>query len=333
MGKLLVELSPGATTAGLSFTGQVIAAADAGRPDLVGSDEHGVRLVIEAKFDAELTPAQLGDAYVNRLSAGHPGALLFLVPQDRLAAIWPRLLSGPGRLPQPAIDLVAADQQFLVHPLGDGRVIAAISWGRLLGMLRHAMEAENEDHNLTDLAQIEGLVRWRGKVGWTPLLPGDMPDRAGRQLEAVVDSVLRVAALVSAVKTKNGSGDGGPGRYIGTEAGWSIWVGVWFRWWARYGKTPAWAQVRASTGYPVDLLAATLNTQSTNVIPRAEESDVLVPLFIPVGVEQGSVEASLANQLEVIKNALDALGAPPANNLGAPLEDPVAAGDPEGDAT
>jgi len=31
---------------------------DAGRPDVVGQDATGVRIVIEAKFDAELTAAQ-----------------------------------------------------------------------------------------------------------------------------------------------------------------------------------------------------------------------------------------------------------------------------------
>ena len=55
---LLVALCPTAVTTGLTVVGQMTVEEDAGRPDVVGQDATGVRIVIEAKFDAELTAAQ-----------------------------------------------------------------------------------------------------------------------------------------------------------------------------------------------------------------------------------------------------------------------------------
>lgn len=310
MNELLLDLTTGATTDGLAFTGQVVAQEDGGRPDIIGSDQSGVRLVIEAKFDAELTPAQLGSTYLDRLQPGAPGALVFLVPQDRIAALWPRVLSGPGGQPKPiTVDPALADADMVRHSMTDGRVLAAISWNRLLTALRQAMDAASEIRNMEDLAQIQGLVTWRGRVGWTPVLPGDLPDRAGRQLAPLVDSVLRAAGRVSSTKTRNGSADGGPGRYMTTPGGWTIWVGVWFPWWSDYGNTPAWAQVRASSAHSVTAIAARFAGRDHVVFPRPTHSDVLIPLPLPPGAERGELEADLLQQLHAISSALDTVPA------------------------
>ena len=53
----------------LSYTGQAFQ-ADAGRPDIVGYDSSGWRLMIEAKFDAGLTAPQAGTQYVDMLKEG-----------------------------------------------------------------------------------------------------------------------------------------------------------------------------------------------------------------------------------------------------------------------
>jgi hypothetical protein len=53
----------------LTFVGQAVGPDDPGRPDIVGSNTGGPRLILEAKFDAALTPAQLDATYLNRLPA------------------------------------------------------------------------------------------------------------------------------------------------------------------------------------------------------------------------------------------------------------------------
>lgn len=293
----------------LEFTGQVIGDVDQGRPDIVGSDELGVRVVIEAKFDAELTAAQLGTTYLDRLQPEQAGVLLFLVPQDRLAALWPRVLAGPGQSDAPAaVNLAVADKQFLTHEVGDGRVLAAVSWTRVLASLRDAMANSLERSNLSDLEQIEGLVRWRTRTGWTPLLPGDLPARAGRQLAALASSVLRAAVTASAATVRNGSGDYGFGRHITTPGGRSYWIGLWWEYWGEYGNTPVWAQIKATPTESLTLLVSTLSQSMLGVMKGPSKADILVPIVVPLGAEQGQVEASIAAQLGAVSQALDAVG-------------------------
>jgi hypothetical protein len=80
----------------LSFKTQVTVPDAEGKPDLIGADASGVRLVGGAKFDASLTKHQSTTAYLDRLSKGQPGVLFFIAPEDRLGVLWPQLLAGPA---------------------------------------------------------------------------------------------------------------------------------------------------------------------------------------------------------------------------------------------
>ncbi len=77
---------------------------DGARPDLIGADSLGARLIVEAKFDAPLTPAQLNRTYLDRLHVGRPGALMWIAPASRLPSLWPQLVAGPAGHDLPAID-------------------------------------------------------------------------------------------------------------------------------------------------------------------------------------------------------------------------------------
>jgi hypothetical protein len=169
-------LCPGALIDPLTFTGQVPSQDDQGRPDIIGEDGSGTRVVIEAKFDAELTAAQLGRDYLYRLPSDQAGALVFLVPADRLPAIWPRLLTGPAQLAHlETVHATDADKPFLAHQLPGGRVLAAVSWTQLLAAMRLSMESASETDALGDLTQIEGLVAWRTRTGWPPYYQATCP--------------------------------------------------------------------------------------------------------------------------------------------------------------
>jgi hypothetical protein len=212
MAKLLNELCPTAEATELSFTGQVVSGDD-GRPDIVACDAYGVRLVVEAKFDAALTPIQLTMAYARQLVPDLPGAIVFLVPQDRLEALSTELLRAIG-----ADGAISKSEHTHVLALLDGqKVLAAISWQFLLSRVRRAMEQALEHENLADLVQIEGLVAWRTRAGWVPLLDGDLPETAGRQLSGVIHAALNAAQRASAQRISQGSGDQGAGRYIWTR--------------------------------------------------------------------------------------------------------------------
>jgi hypothetical protein len=305
--KLLSQLCPSATIEELAFSGQVIDPLQPGRPDVVGRDASGNRLVLEAKFDAELTATQLTTAYLDQLPAGAPGVLLFLVPKDRLPALWSQVLRGPGGQPPQPLHFALADEEPLTFAMGDGRTLAAISWELLLAQLREALMASQDVKGLADLSQIEGLTKWRSQAGWTPLLPGDLPLRSGRQLSALIPAVLDAAGACTKPKTRNGSGDGGPGRWVTTDGGWSFWVGIWFDHWARYEASPVWAQVIPTPQWSADSIASALEGAGIRCMRRASTSDVLVPLLLRTGAELGQIKADIVTQLIDLGHVLDAL--------------------------
>ncbi len=305
---LLAELCPGALTDGLHSTGQDIDVSSPGRPDLVAADTSGVRLVIEAKFDAELTPAQLSGAYLARLGVGSPGALVFLVPADRLRAVWLKVLIGPGRQTEPdPVDPRDIDAGLVRLTLASGHVLAAMSWEALFTRLSASMDRHREPEAQGDLEQIQGLVAWRSRTGWTPLAPDDLPQRAGRQLEALALTIKRAAVRVSASPPRRVTGEGGPGRYVSTQTGKSFWVGLWFLWWGEQGPGPAWAQITVSRTSHLAALGDALRTASIEHRPRTEHTDLLIPLHIPEGAELGTVEDEIVAQLQRVSLVLDAM--------------------------
>jgi len=285
-----------------------------GRPDLVATDGDGVRrLVVEAKFDAALTSAQTSGAYVEKLTAGVPGALVFLVPQDRMRNLWHTVSVTPGGAIEPAVlspDTVSLGVESMPLP-GAGHVIAVLSWESLLNRIEAAMAKMGDTSGAAELTQIRGLVEWRTTTGWVPFAPEDLPQRVGRQLEGVANVLRSVAQQVAAAagtKPRNGSGDGGFGRHITTASGKSIWIGIWFRWWDRYGPGPAWAQVKLKTPQQVALTADALtHVGVTDRHVRADRNEIVIPLHLPEGTERGAVEETVLKQVNIIISALDAL--------------------------
>lgn len=233
-------IAPQVALAGLVYAGEVsLKGEQEGRPDIIGRDVKGARLVIEAKFDAALTPAQAGVGYKEWLPANTPAVLIYLVPKNRIASIWPRLMSGPGELHEvDPPDLSHQDEPWLQHDLGMGHVLALVSWESLLDRLKGSLADAQE---LSDFAQLESLVRAYLASGWVPLAHGDLLDRTGHQIVGLRQCVLEAVAEVSPSKVKPGSGDIGPGRWLAVDGIQAMWAGLHLTNWGRFGQSPIWA--------------------------------------------------------------------------------------------
>lgn len=309
MSALLVDLCPGAVTSGLRFTGQDIALDADGRPDLVAVDTTGTRLIVEAKFDAALTRAQVSGAYVDRLTTGVPGALVFLVPRDRMRNLWRTISVTPGGAPAPAdLPVGSEDTGLAKMPLGEsGHVLAVVSWESMLHRLRTVVEGAGDVSGAAELEQIAGLVQWRTSAGWVPVMPEDLPPRVGRQLQALTETLKTVCARSSTTKIKRSGAEGGVGHKISTPSGKEIWIGVWLNWWGAHGPGPAWAQVSLSTIREMALTAQALAGAGVDHHTRQQFRDVLIPLDLAIGAEQETVEAELMSQVGTIIAAVDVL--------------------------
>lgn len=326
---LAKALTGDATLAPLSYSTQVVSTEDAGRPDLVGADVSGPRLICEAKFDATLTTAQLGPSYLNRLVSGKAGVLLFLVPEDRVAGLWPKLLHGPGGgFEDAAVVHSGTVEGVRSVALPGGRTLAVISWRRLLDVLAQAIELAGDARARSDLDQLDGLVRWRSRSGWLPVQPSDLPDTAGRQLAGIGEVVLSATSAASSEKVRNGSSDGGPGRWLKTAGGRWFWAGLWLKGWGRLGYSPVWATVAAKSDASyvalTEALAPLEKGAADGLIagrfktgPRSWGT----PLYVPPGAEHDDAHARIVAQLLAFAALIDAAG------LGAATAEPLDAAD------
>lgn len=240
---------------------------------------------------------------------------MFLVPRDRLANLWWHLLAGPCGVPRetiPPVNASHADMPFLLHPMGDGRIVAAISWESLLDRLHEAIDSGSHATASSDLLQLEGVVRQRIRAGWIPLMQDDLPARVGRQLDGLKTAARRAAERVTEGKVRNGSNDWGPARWITRKDGGKLfWVGVRLPTWGRLGLSPIWAVIYERHLPDLAAYRKALSPLSEPGGPGVHQLDkwtIGVPVLPPIGAEQGEVEASFETQLKRIRDHLIPLG-------------------------
>ncbi|MGI8701885.1 MAG: hypothetical protein ACR2JU_11875 [Nocardioidaceae bacterium] len=310
-----VTLSPEGGFEGLVFSGQAVSANNDGRPDIVGADGTGPRVLVEAKFDASLTPPQSGTGYLNWLPQDQAGILVYLVPANRLPALWPQLLAGPcEQLDVPPPDLQHADEELLAQSLPGGRVVAAMSWEALMRRLHATLDGGGNFAAAADLSQLDGLVRSQTRSGWVPLALGDLSDRSGPQLVGLRDAVMRAAGAVTSKKVTSATGDLGPGRWVWTASGRPFRVGIHMDAWAKLGLSPVWATVWSKDPVQLSALRKGLDNLTHDGGPgvyRVNDKEWGVPIDAPYGAEIGSVAEHMTSQLSRISELLNAM--PPAD--------------------
>ena len=140
-------------------------ALDGTRPDLVGVDEDGAeRVLIEAKFWAELTPRQ-PHAYLDRLPDNGPAVLLFLAPEERIVSLWLELRSRAQRAGKTLSDIDA--ERKCVSVDGSQRHLLLVSWTGLLD--RMSARTRDEQDAEADIRQLRGLADFAEEGRYRPL--------------------------------------------------------------------------------------------------------------------------------------------------------------------
>jgi hypothetical protein len=158
---------------------------DASRPDMVGRDDEGRRiLIVESKFWASLTKNQ-PMAYIEQLAVDKPALLLFIAPKDRLPTLWQELTTRCGIGAASAQVTEEAASPFHVFILDKSRhhYLALTSWESLLEALTQQVR---DSAALEDIRQLQSLCFSRT---W--------PDRAEKSdYEKLIDALI--ARLVQA---------------------------------------------------------------------------------------------------------------------------------------
>lgn len=231
-------------------------ALDGTRPDLVGVDEDGAeRVLIEAKFWAELTPRQ-PQAYLDRLPDDGPSALVFLAPEDRIMSLWPELRSRALRAGKTLCDVDA--ERKCVSVDGTQRHLLLVSWSGLLD--RMSARTRDEQDAEADIRQLRGLADFAEEGRFRPIRnPREEfgPDsRHMRDMKRMID-----AATERGIKDGWASRKGlnrtprsyGYGRYL-KLGGRVVWFGIHTGRWEQDGETPLWLDCGNGLWVPIPIL-------------------------------------------------------------------------------
>jgi hypothetical protein len=331
LGELCARLCPGLPSQ-LSWADQVHDESDTARPDLVGTDELGARVIVEAKFDAELTPAQRSGVYLDRLVGGAPGLLLFIAPPSRLPSLWRELLTGPAAVASPPPPNPDDERASLLTKHVGTRVVALVTWSTLLSGLSASIGDPGER---ADLVQLEGLVSWHAEQEWLPLRPEDLDRRIGRQLDGLLGVVVDAGTELSTggIRISAGNGDRFNGRWATSGGGSTVWFGHWPEQWARYGMSPIWIQAKPQPGLTSPAVSGALEPvrRSRAGLWPARDLSWATPLLIMTGSERAQLTTRLVDTVRAVLHMLDAARAAPTVEAGLPVAPPTmpAASPPE----
>ncbi len=231
-------------------------ALDGTRPDLVGVDEDDAeRVLIEAKFWAELTPRQ-PRAYLDRLPDDGPAVLLFLVPEERIASLWPVLRTRAQEAGKTLSDVDA--ERKCVSVEGTQRHLLLVSWTGLLD--RMSARTRDEQGAEEDIRQLRGLAEFAEEGRFRPIR--DTREDFGPDSRHMRDMKRMIDAA-----TERGVNDGwasrkglnrtprsyGYGRYLklGDRV---VWFGIHTGRWEQDGETPLWLDCRNGHWEPIPIL-------------------------------------------------------------------------------
>ena len=214
------------------------------RPDLAGFDEEQeVRLFIEAKFWAGLTDNQ-PNGYLAQLPDDGPSALLFVVPEARLEALW----SEVYELADWEYGLVRSDESGHLRsaPIVDTQChLMMTSWRALLDRMAAHAGAVGDTRIAGDIVQLMGLTEQMDTDAFLPLRPEELgpeiPRRMMNLTRLVNDATNRMIEVgwVDVTGLRVTPLETGYGRYIRLSEVFCR-FGVNLEHWARRRGTPLW---------------------------------------------------------------------------------------------
>ena len=284
------------------------------RPDLAGLDQDGQeRVLIEAKFWAGLTDNQ-PMAYLKRLPANTPSALLFVAPAARLKALWNELHRIVAKSPS-GITLAKGSETtaLLSAPAGGRRHLLLTSWQAMLDrMATEAADAADSDTE-KDIGQLRGLAAQQDDIAFLPLRREELGPEFPRRmlgLRRLIDDATACAVDAGFANVRGlqvTPREWGYGRYVRLAAS-TPWFGISFNDWAGPQETPLWLwfqgrDLRGKTRRALELLRQ-------RHPPELFESggDLVVPVELEVGVEYEAVRKAVVERLKEVADLIRAPG-------------------------
>ena len=294
----------------LRFSSQVVG-GDGSIPDMVGVDNENRKvLIIEAKFWAGLTGNQ-PVAYLEQLESDRNGILLFIAPEKRLPSLWAELLRRCKDSGKTVHQSGTCSGKLLLGSIDGGNSLALASWRSILSLIRGALEAEGETEVASDIRQLQGLCEQMDDDAFLPIHPEELAGNYGRRtyqyctLVNDVTSTLVERGLVSTKGLTVGRTIEHYGRYMKIYE-FACFLQVNLKFWSNIRETPLWLSVQGSdwkfSQAAKDCLADLEKEEPSRLFQT--DNEVIVPLYLPTGVEKQRAIESLLEQVEAIVGIL-----------------------------
>ena len=272
------------------------------RPDLTIHDTDGrVRVLVENKFWAPLTAAQ-PVRYLKDLPEAPPSALVFVVPDRRVATVWSELKDRCRDAGHDWADM--SGESTAVYARVGCKTVSVVSWEYVLKRLLDAARSERNDAVRDDIVQLQGLTSRMNLQAFLPLRDDEAADReVARRLINYIGLISEVVdKLVSAgivdVRGLNPSATFDYiGRYFRVHGKFVLWLGISFEIWRDEGISPLWLSFSRNTGVVADHFKA-IPELFRDV--RSYKDGLYVPIHLKIGVEREKVVEDAVAQIERI---------------------------------
>ena len=283
------------------------------RPDLAGRDADGTkRMLIEAKFWAGLTERQPVKYLEHLLKQDQPSVLLFVAPAKRFEVLWNELC----RLVKVAnLKLVPkrTEEANLRSAVVNGKCrLMLTNWATLLDRMASRASTAGESHTECDIQQLRGLAEQMDEDAFLPLRPEELGPEFPRRLinlEKLVDDVIeRLGQKELAADTSKSQSHTTYGRYL-KLSGAGAWFGLDRNKWIKVRDTPLWLYFNKEWEGLTSFgkIRDNLRPLGLKTPPELFEADneLVVPIYLPVNVEEDAVRDAVVERIEEIGNLIN----------------------------
>ena len=283
-------------------------AVEEARPDLTLQDSDGrVRVLVENKFWAGLTAAQPVD-YLDNLPEDPPSALLFIVPQQRVAAVWNELKARCSEANRELTEAPGGGAATWVR-VGSKTLMIA-SWSHILERLLDAAGSSEHDNVRRDILQLRGLAGREDLQAFLPLCADEVTDQqVARRLVNYSDLIEDITqklkgsgvAQISGLRPTHGYYTAG--RYLRVHGRFQLWLGVHLGIWRDAGITPLWCSVGDARFRGVAGQLETVRDHFDDA-QLYEDRTLWLPIRLRTGVERERVMEDATLQMTQIADRL-----------------------------
>lgn len=313
-------LAPGADLAINTAVAEHMA-GDESRPDIALFGPAGATVAfVEGKFWASLTDAQPVD-YLKRLAEAGGTHLLFVVPERRVVSIGYDIIARLGST------AVSGSRPNWLR-VGSAEV-GVVSWTSVIDAIEGEASSSGDSATVSDARQLRGLCEAMEFSAFAPLSRAEVENADTARLIVQLSDLARDAVeaaeadnVLAIGRLRPTHGYYSAGRYAKFKNA-GFWVGLQHIHWRERGRTPFWVVFHPGNFGRAEELARGLSAWLNDTPPRAyvyrEESLLIVPLMVPVGVERGRAVRALVGELDDLRRAVEALPLPALDSgTGAP---------------